>query len=116
MLGYVNVDLFDGPIVNEKFSIDKIPYMDNSISAINSEHSLEHLTFDKIKPTLQEWYRVLKPGGELLLKIPDLELCCQEYLKHPIEEADFFRTKMWFKHTIFGIQKSRLQIVMFDLE
>ena len=107
MEGYWNVDLFKAPHIQEQFEIDTIPYQDNTIAAINSEHSLEHLPFDKIQKTLHEWYRCLRPGGELILKLPDLELCCQGYLNHPISHQDFFKTKAWFKATIFGIQKSQ---------
>ena len=71
--GYVNVDLFDGPSVDEVFDLDVIPYFDNTISAINSEHSLEHVGWQRADNALLEWYRVLKPGGQLMLKIPEVE-------------------------------------------
>lgn len=87
--------------------MDDIPYRDDTISAIYSEHALEHLVFAKAEKALQEWYRVLRPGGELLLYIPDFERCCQSYLKAPMEDAAFMKTKAWYKATIYGIQKSQ---------
>ena len=105
--GYVNVDIFNGPSVDEVFELDKIPYKAETISAISSEHALEHLPHDSTRPTLQEWFRVLMPGGELHLKIPDLELCCREYINAPINDPNFFKTKCWFKWTLFGAQKGQ---------
>ena len=53
---------------------------------------------------LREWYRVLQPGGELMLKMPDFEDCCRKYLDTPYENP---RVKVWYKYTIYGIQKSQ---------
>jgi len=96
--GYINVDIFPGEGVDEVFSMDKIPYLDGTISAIHSEHALEHLGYRQIEETLKEWYRVLCSGGELLLKIPDIDLCCQKLLEGQNRE--------WYKYTIYGYQKS----------
>lgn len=103
--GYVNVDLFDG--ADEQFQIDEVPYKDNTISAINSEHSLEHLEIERAINALKEWYRVLQPGGELLLKIPDLEECCSKYLHPNRRSVNGFNAKDWYKYCIYGIQKSQ---------
>jgi len=104
MEGYVNVDIFPGEKVDKVFDLDDIPYADNSISAINSEHSLEHVGWDRSNKALHEWYRVLQPGGELLLKMPDLEQCCKKYIETPV--SDIVK-KDWYKYTIYGIQRSQ---------
>lgn len=103
MKEYINVDIFKGAGIDEQFELDNVPYQDNTISAIYSEHSLEHVTIDRANTALREYYRVLQPGGELILKIPDLEACCQNYLKQSADSYD----RLWYKFTIFGIQKSQ---------
>jgi len=103
IIGYTNVDIFQGPGIDEVFQLDDIPYSDNTISAINSEHSLEHVGFARSEKALHEWYRVLMPGGELILKIPDLEECCREYIKEPPNSYK----RLWYKYTIYGVQKSQ---------
>jgi len=40
---YTNCDLFPGAAVDEIFGLSEIPYEDNMIDAIHSEHALEHL-------------------------------------------------------------------------
>ena len=94
---------------DEALELDNIPYKSGTISAICSDHSLEQLTLDRVRPALLEWFRVLAPGGELMLKIPDLEDCCRQYLSAPINSDNFFKTKCWYKCTIYGIQKSEDQ-------
>jgi len=104
MEGYVNCDIFEGPTVDEVFSMDEIPYEDGTISGIHSEHSLEHVGYAKIYKTLDEWSRVLKPGGELLLKIPDVDLCCKSLI-----ESKNPKYREWYKFTIYGYQKALAQ-------
>jgi glycosyltransferase involved in cell wall biosynthesis/predicted SAM-dependent methyltransferase len=102
--GYVNVDLFSGPSVDEVFDLDVIPYMDNTISAINSEHSLEHVGWQRADNALLEWYRVLKPGGQLMLKIPEVEDCFRKYIETPPENKAH---RQWYKYTVYGVQKTQ---------
>lgn len=101
--GYINCDIFEGPTVDEIFEFDVIPYMDNSIGGIASEHSLEHVPFARVEKALKEWFRVLMPGGELLLKMPEFEDCCRKYVETPASNK-LFRT--WYKKTIYGNQSS----------
>jgi len=97
--GYVNVDIFDAPHINEKFDLYDVPYNDNTIEAIYSEHSLEHVPAVRAYQAIKEWYRVLRPGGELLLRIPNFERCCQEYIN-----ASDDQSRQWYKYTIYGLQ------------
>lgn len=41
--------------------------------AIYTTHTLEHLYPEEVLPALREFLRVLKPGGGLVLAVPDLE-------------------------------------------
>lgn len=100
--GYTGVDIFRGVNIEQMFSIDSIPYVDKSVTAIYSEHVLEHLTFKGTEVAIKEFYRVLKDGGELHLKIPDLEQCCREYVNAKQPHA-----RQWYKYTIYGIQESQ---------
>lgn len=99
--GYTNCDLFPGPGIDEVFSLDEIPYADSTVDEITSEHALEHLPRPRSHAAITEWARVLKPGGVLKLKIPDIELCCEHYLK------DIVNRDSWYLHTIYGVQDHR---------
>lgn len=58
-------------------------FQDHSIEKIYASHILEHFYHalnDELLSTLREWYRVLKPGGYLLVSVPDLRTLCWLYL------------------------------------
>lgn len=45
----------------------------NSVDLVFSSHFLEHVPFHVAKSILLTWYNVLKPGGRMVLVVPDLE-------------------------------------------
>ena len=79
---------------------------DASVDVIRASHVLEHLPRADILPTLQEWARALKLGGELLVAVPDFDRIVQTYqspsaVEQPVEgwllgsqndEHDFHRS------------------------
>jgi len=99
--GFTNVDLFYQPGVDEIFSLDVIPYADHSIDEIQCIHALEHIPRPRAEKAILEWARVLKKGGKLDLKIPDLEECCRMFVERPAEQES------WYMHTIYGVQDHR---------
>jgi predicted SAM-dependent methyltransferase len=54
---------------------------DDSVSEIYACHVLEHISRRKLIPTLQEWWRVLCPGGNLRLAVPDFAAVVAVYSK-----------------------------------
>jgi glycosyltransferase involved in cell wall biosynthesis/predicted SAM-dependent methyltransferase len=105
MEGFVNCDIVDIKEVDEIFNFYEIPYQDNTISEISSEHALEHVPKEKAKQAIKEWFRVLKPGGVLNLYIPDLELCALGYVNGDNKRTvNGYPEKEWYKMTLFGAQ------------
>lgn len=45
----------------------------NSVNCVYSSHSLEHIAPHKISNCLAEWYRVIKPSGEIRIIVPNLK-------------------------------------------
>lgn len=43
-----------------------------SLDTIRCIHTLEHIASDDIQPTLHYWRRYLKPGGQLIIVVPDM--------------------------------------------
>jgi 2-polyprenyl-3-methyl-5-hydroxy-6-metoxy-1,4-benzoquinol methylase len=58
---YSQFDLMEGDL----------PYASNSFDVITFKQVIEHLPFSP-KPTLQSFYRILRPGGLLLLSTPNI--------------------------------------------
>lgn len=53
-------------------SLSALPYADATFDRALCLDVLEHLTFDEQPRALAELYRVLKPGGELFVSVPNL--------------------------------------------
>jgi predicted SAM-dependent methyltransferase len=48
---------------------------------VHANHVLEHIRWEESDETLEEWIRILKPGGLLKLALPDLKTAAQKILK-----------------------------------
>lgn len=53
---------------------------DNSVDVIRASHVLEHFASAEIPAAIAEWVRVLKPGGELRIAVPDFATIAENYL------------------------------------
>jgi SAM-dependent methyltransferase len=62
-----------------------LPFVDNSLLAINASHVLEHLYLEEARRLLKGCFQVLEPGGVLRVVVPNLEAIILEYM-----EADSF--------------------------
>lgn len=76
--GFLSVDLYDkrASIIMDATKLD-LP--DNSVAEIIAIHLLEHLVPYHVDDVLREWLRVLKPGGRLLMEMPDVEDLCRRF-------------------------------------
>jgi GT2 family glycosyltransferase len=76
-----------------------LPFDDGTVDLIFTEHMLEHLGKHEVALALEEWARVLKPYGKLLMNLPNLEWCLEQWLSKPEKER-----WDWQLDTIFGLQ------------
>jgi len=77
---FVNLDLYEKK-VDVKGSADKLPFKNNVFEFVYASHVLEHFPFREIDLVLKEWKRVLKEGGTLEIKVPDIEYHFRQILK-----------------------------------
>lgn len=79
--GYKGVDVVARPGADIIAPADAIPLKDSSVEEIMAIHLFEHILPWDAPKALDEWYRLLKPGGLLVLEMPDLKKCCENVLK-----------------------------------
>ncbi len=77
--GFIHVDAQTAPHVDIVGPVEQLPMGDNTVSLIYASHVLEHFGRFEFKSVLQEWFRVLEPGGILRLAVPDFAACAAIY-------------------------------------
>ena len=77
--GYLSVDFYDKR-ANILMDIQDLDFPDNSVTEILASHVFEHLNPYSVFKTLQNWNRVLKPGGKLVMEMPNIEELCRRFV------------------------------------
>ena len=87
--GWTPIDLMVDPPGGIRWDVRwGLPLEDGSVQRIHCEHFFEHLRFpDEVMPALAECYRVLEPGGELRIIVPDAGRYIRAYA---LRDREFF--------------------------
>ena len=81
--GFVHVDLDDYPHIDYKHSVDRLPMFDDqSADLIYASHTLEYFDQVEVINVLNDWRRILKPGGILRVGVPDFAALASVYQTH----------------------------------
>ena len=92
--------------INKMLNVDivgdirKLPFKDDSVDGIIFQHVLEHLIKKDHLGVLWGIRRVLKPGGKLLVEVPNFEMCLRAYL----DNTKGLKDSYWYD-TIFGADR-----------
>ena len=86
--GWEHVDAKPFPHIDVVADVaDLSMYQGGSADLIYACHVLEHFGRNRYKDVLEEWYRVLAPGGVLRLAVPDFSAVYAEYAKgRPLQD------------------------------
>ena len=99
--GFINADKYVEHPDIQNFDMYNPPYEADSINMIYSSHALEHLPFRLAILAIKNWGKILKPGGELYLAIPDLEEIMLIMLDPKVSKHVKWN---WYVYTLFGYQ------------
>lgn len=82
--GFVGIDITEGSEM--KWDLTRgIPFDDDSVEEIRSDHFFEHLDIDNLMSVLSECHRVLKKGKDLNFTVPHLNPYIKAYLKNDMK-------------------------------
>jgi SAM-dependent methyltransferase len=113
LAGYINVDLYphdpklkddsrNGCQADVFADIRKLGLADDTVDEIVSVHTLEHFTRWETKDMVADFHRCLRPGGRLVVEMPDFVRCVL-WLLHPAR-----RRRQAARNQFYGNQWDRL--------
>jgi len=88
--GWINIDNYDfdpkdtsrsGSNYDIKMDIRNLEVKDSTVDKISLIHTIEHFVRWETVNLLSDFYSKLKPGGQLIIEMPDLDKCIEWYLK-----------------------------------
>lgn len=90
--GWTILNVVPGPHVDIIGNCTDLGLIDSaSCSVVYASHVMEHLGYNgELQKTLAECHRVLKPGGHLLVSVPDLDVLCRLFTDPASNPQDRF--------------------------
>lgn len=96
--GFETLDVFPGLEVDYVLNGGKsLPFADGTFDLIYASHVLEHIPWYHTERVLQEWIRMLKPGGHLELWVPDGLKICETLLKAETTGVNDSHLDGWYR-------------------
>lgn len=97
--GYINVDKYNNTeAVDYQWDLGKLEVEDGELDEIYTAHVFEHIPINDIYAVVEEWRRALKPNGDLIIRMPNLEFEVKRWLDAPDDQK--WKEVSW----IFGSQ------------
>lgn len=81
---YVSVDLHTDADIGLDLT-RPLPWKDGEVDNIYSSHFIEHLSRKEWELASKEWQRVLKVGGTIEIRCPDIIKVCEKFLLEPTD-------------------------------
>jgi SAM-dependent methyltransferase len=109
------------PITDSAINIDlgypgydgrTLPFADGSQDAVYTSHCLEHI--DDFRNVLQDWFRVLKVGGYLIVIVPH-QLLCEKKVTQPSRFAGHQHKRFYLPSTLLNEIQTSLPLTEWRL-
>ena len=83
--GFISVDLYDTE-ADVRADITGLPFDSESVDEIVSYQVIEHVPYNKSQQMFDEMYRVLKPGGTVIIETPDIAVVSRKILEEGLTD------------------------------
>jgi predicted SAM-dependent methyltransferase len=88
-----------------KADVRQLPFPDNYADYAIAMHVIEHIGINDTVNTLKEWFRVLKPGGELRITCPNFDDIARRWVQEVADNQDVTQEQyVNLAQGIYGIQ------------
>ena len=78
--GYLNIDYAIYGGTDMLFDCrQKLPFQDNVVKIIEAHEFIEHFAPEEINSMLDDWYRLLVDGGQVIVTLPDFDAVIEQY-------------------------------------
>jgi 2-polyprenyl-3-methyl-5-hydroxy-6-metoxy-1,4-benzoquinol methylase len=98
--GWINIDAVN-PAADRRCRIQDLDYADGSVEHIEAVMVLEHLSLADARAFARNAYRMLAPGGVLVIEVPDLAKVCRLIVMHA-DDPDRLENGAFGLRGIFG--------------
>jgi ubiquinone/menaquinone biosynthesis C-methylase UbiE len=98
---FINIDIIESEAVDKIMDARKIDFPDKSVSTIYTSHVIEHFPHGEVPLVLEEWNRVLKDDGRLIVVAPNFD----RYVDWYISRKPFSFIKYYFFYYLLGFPK-----------
>ncbi len=106
--GWINIDI-NSEKADLKYDIkERLPYGDNTVDFIYSEHVIEHFNVEEGLRLLAEFYRILKCNGVVRIATPDLDYIIFRYYF-------FWKKQDWIKKYGYEWIKTKAEMMNISL-
>jgi len=94
----INIDISRKFKPDLRCDIKYLPFEVDSVDGIYALDVLEHIPRNLVLQTLKSWYKILKVGGFLIIRLPNIRAISEKYLYEKIDAKEFSRL-------IYGVQE-----------
>jgi len=103
--GFLNLDIRKEVNPDIICDVKKLPFKDDSVEEICAFDVLEHFEWFDVIDVLKEWFRVLKKGGILTIRVPDINELFRFLVSPPeVYEDDWIKIIRRLSALIYGNQ------------
>lgn len=96
--GFETLDIVPGRRVDYVLDCTKkLPFRDQAFDVIYASHVLEHVPWYMAQPTLNEWVRILKSGGQLEVWVPDAVKICKAFVDAELFQNNYIHLDGWYR-------------------
>lgn len=95
--GYINIDIEKSckPDVVCNFITGQLPYKPGTVDEIVMFHTIEHITKRFHTRVLAETWRVLKPGGRIIISYPEFLKCVKNWRVNHRGKKEFWEATLY---------------------